>query len=101
MSLLLWLLILYIPLGLLQLFIYSRKSGNLVLYQRLLIMILFIGAEVSAAGYTSSLFFDLIRDKGLRCATGVVGLWALACGVLTFGLTLIGRSFTSTVSHRD
>lgn len=95
-SLLLWLFILYIPLGLLQLFIHSRKSRNLCLYQRLLIMILFIGAEILVAGYASSLFFDLIRDKGLKCATGVVGLWGLAFGAVVFGLTLLSRNTTIT-----
>ncbi len=98
MSLLLWLLILYIPLGFLQLFIYSRKSGNLVLYQRLLITIIFIAAEILAAGYASSLFFDLIRGKGLRCATGVVALWGLDFGAVVFGLTLLNRNVTNRIA---
>ncbi|MCH5714729.1 hypothetical protein [Niabella hibiscisoli] len=97
-SLLLWLLIFYTSLGLLQLFIYSQKSRSVGLYQRLLFTILFITTEILAAGYASSLFFDLIRGRGLRCATGAVALWGLAFGAVVFGLTLLNRKVTNRVA---
>jgi hypothetical protein len=91
-SLLSWLLVLYTPLGVLQLFLYSRKPGQLILYKRLLVIVFFVVAEMLATGYVSSLFFDMIRHKGLRCANGVVGLWALSSGAMALGLTLLSRN---------